>query len=460
MHDKEPKNTQKLGALVLAAGKGSRMHSNKPKVLHTFLGEPLLAHVHHALDSLFGQAVWTLIGHGAEEVKKAFSKRNSWILQEEQRGTGHAVLTALPFIEEAGITRLLIVNGDCPCLTQGLVRDFINSASDAQVALATLELDDIASYGRIVRKEGLLQGIVEAKEYTEEKYGPATNEVNAGMYVCDVPLLREYLPKLGTENAAKEYYLTDIIEKLLHDKILVKAIVCGQEKGLIGVNTPFELAKLEDEEQRKRLLALRQAGVILHGEAFRISPFANIAPGAELYAPCDVLGHSHIENDVLIEAHVIVKNSHIASGACIRSFSHIEGAQVGQECQVGPYARLRPGSIMEEASRVGNFVEMKNSRLGEGAKANHLTYLGDAEIGEGANVGAGTITCNYDGKNKHKTSIGKKAFIGSNSALVAPVCVGDGALIGAGSVIVKDVPAGHLGISRPEQKNVDRAKKE
>jgi len=445
-----------MGALVLAAGKGTRMHSRKPKVLHTFLGEPMLAHVLEAVEAVFGSSVWTLIGYEAAQIQKAFPERDAWLIQQEQRGTGHAVHMALPALKAAGVQRLLIVYGDVPCLDSALVKDFVEAAGDAPLAVATLQLDDAGSYGRIVRHNGVLQGIVEAKDYDEAQHGPVSKEINAGMYLCDMDILLNYIPRLTANNAAGEYYLTDLVRFLVEEGVGVCGVSCGSDRRLLGVNSPFELTCLESDVQAQKVDALRRSGVIMHGEGFRISPFANIEPGAELYAPCDILGKSTIATGVIIHPHVIIINSSIAEDTVIQAFSHLDGAIVETACIVGPYARLRPGTVMESTSHVGNFVEMKKARLGHGSKANHLSYLGDAEIGANTNIGAGTITCNYDGVNKHITRIGEGAFIGSNTSLVAPVNVGDGALIGAGSVITRDVPAKHLGLTRAQQKNSTR----
>ena len=447
-------------ALVLAAGKGTRMHSDKPKVLQTVLGSPMIACVLDALRPIFEGDIWIVVGHGAERVRAAFPEMPC-VLQEQQLGTGHALQCALPALKRAGYTHLLVVNGDTPLLSESVVRDFMAQADGADIAFASIELDCPGSYGRVVREQGQVRAIVEAKDYDPARHGSVSGEVNAGIYYCSLCAVEGLLPRLRNTNNSGEYYITDLIALALEENSTVRGVCCGRDANLMGVNTSAELAHMEELLRTRIVDELLASGVIIHAaQSVRVGPLARVEPGAELSGPCEIYGRSLIRRGASVASHCVVNNSPVESGAEIRSFSYLDEALVGAGALVGPYARLRPGAILEEEAHVGNFVELKKAHLGKGAKANHLTYLGDADIGEGTNIGAGTITCNYDGRHKYKTSIGKHAFIGSNTALVAPVSVGDGAFVGAGSVITKDVPDGSLGISRSRQKNLPRKKPE
>ncbi|MBQ3059814.1 MAG: bifunctional UDP-N-acetylglucosamine diphosphorylase/glucosamine-1-phosphate N-acetyltransferase GlmU [Desulfovibrio sp.] len=446
----------KNAALILAAGKGTRMCSDKPKVLQNLLGEPMLTWVQAALAPVFGEDIWMVVGHRAEMVEAAFPHAR-FVRQTEQLGTGHALLQALPALTEAGCDRVLVVNGDTPLLTEDVVRDFMGRAGQADLAFASITLSDAGAYGRVVRQGGEVHGIVEAKDYDTALHGPVTGEVNAGMYLLSLSLAQTLLPCLSNENRSGEYYITDLVGLAVARGLTVRGIDCGSDESLMGVNAPQELAHMEERLQARTVAALLSSGVMLHAPAqIRISPLSVIEPGAELTGPCEIYGRSFVARGASIASHCVVRDCHIAAGAQIRSFCHLEGAQVGEGALVGPFARLRPGAELAEDAHVGNFVELKKARLGRGAKANHLSYLGDATIGEGANIGAGTITCNYDGKHKYQTAIGPRAFIGSNTALVAPVRVGEGALVGAGSVITRDVPDNEMAVARGRQKNLPR----
>lgn len=446
----------KNAALILAAGKGTRMHSERPKVLQTLLGEPMLAYVREALRPVFGEEIWMVVGHRAAMVEAAFPDARL-VFQSEQLGTGHALMQALPALSEAGCSRLLVVNGDAPLLSETLARDFMAEAAGADVAFATIVPDNPGAYGRVVRKQGRVIGIVEAKDYDAARYGPESGEVNAGMYQLNLAAVESLLPRLSNDNKNGEYYITDLIGLAVAENYTVRGVQCGRDDSLLGVNSPLELSHLEELLRARTAEQLLASGVILHApDLVRVSPLALVEPGAELTGPCEVSGRTEIRRGAFVASHCVLRDSLIGKGAEIRSFSHLEGARVGEGALVGPFARLRPGAVLEADSHVGNFVELKKARLGKGAKANHLSYLGDAQIGAGANIGAGTITCNYDGRHKYQTKIGEKAFIGSNTALVAPVSVGDNALVGAGSVITKDVPEKEMGIARTRQKNLPR----
>lgn len=448
-------------ALILAAGKGTRMRSPRPKVLQELLAEPMLAYVLAALRPLYAEGdsredIWAVVGHGAPEVEAAFPGLAT-LRQEQQLGTGHALATALPTLQEHGATHVLVVNGDVPLLTSDIVRRFLSAAEGAAIAFASLSLEDAGAYGRVVRKGGDVAAIVEAKDFDPALHGPDTGEVNAGLYFLEMEAVSRLLPRIGNDNKSGEYYITDLVALGIEEGLSVRGINCGADESLLGVNSPAELARMEELLRARITGRLLASGVTLHApELVRVGPFAEVQAGAEITGPCEIYGRSRVEGGTRIESHCVLRDSTVKGGAHIRSFSHLERAEAGEGTIVGPFARLRPGAVLEPGSHVGNFVELKNALLGRGAKANHLSYLGDVEIGACANIGAGTITCNYDGVHKHRTVIGAKAFIGSNTALVAPVEVGVGALVGAGSVITKDVPAGEMGIARGRQKNLPR----
>lgn len=450
-----------IGALILAAGKGTRMHSTKPKVLQTLLGEPMLRYVVDALRPIMGEAIWTVIGHQANMVRAAFGADNlRFVEQEQQLGTGHALMQAMPALHAGKCTHVLVVNGDTPLVSTAVIERFLAEGQGADLAFATLVLPEAGAYGRVVRKGNAVHAIVEAKDYDAGLHGPESREVNAGLYCFSMELLEKLLPQVGCANRSGEYYLTDIVALAVQSQCCVKGVECGEEPHLLGVNSPLELAEAEALLRAQVVQAHLAAGVIMHApESIRISPRAVVEPGAEIFGPTEILGQSRIAQGAQVESHCVLHNAVVASAACIHSFSHISDAYVGERASVGPYGRLRPLAHLEADSHVGNFVELKKARLCQGAKANHLSYIGDAVVGAKANIGAGTITCNYDGKNKFMTTIGAGAFIGSNTALVAPVSVGDNALVGAGSVITKNVPANEMGIARAKQANLPLRKR-
>lgn len=448
--------------MVLAAGKGTRMHSDVPKVLRTILAEPMLAYVLSAMAPVCGGGMHVVIGHGAQAVRKAFpDMADRFVTQAEQRGTGHALAAALPVLEAAGYGHVLVVNGDVPLLTPDILTGFLSEAMglDADLAFATIELDDPGAYGRVVRTSGGVR-IVEAKDFDAARHGPATGEINAGLYFMRLPLARDLTPKLGDDNKSGEYYITDLVGLASQAGATVAAIRRGRDAALLGVNSPRELAAAEEQVRRRVVDALYEAGVMVRSpDQVRVGPHVAVDPGAVVCGPCEIYGRSRIGTGARVASHVVVRDSELAPGSEVLSFCHLEGARVGEGCKVGPFARLRPGAVLMREARVGNFVEVKKSVLEEGVKAGHLTYLGDARVEAGTNIGAGTITCNYDGVNKHATVIGENAFIGSNTALVAPVTVGAGALVGAGSVITKDVPDGALAVGRARQTTIERKRR-
>ncbi|MDR1489892.1 MAG: bifunctional UDP-N-acetylglucosamine diphosphorylase/glucosamine-1-phosphate N-acetyltransferase GlmU [Desulfovibrio sp.] len=448
----------RLGAVIFAAGQGTRMYSSTPKVLLTLLEKPMLGYVQDALDPLCPGRVYTLIGFGAAKVRAAFPEREGcFIMQERQLGTGHALLTALNALDasdDGAPEYLLVVNGDTPLLETEILRDFTDKAvgRESDLAFISLSLRETGAFGLVLRRGEEVAGIVEARDFDETRHGPKGNEINAGVYCFRVGAIRSLLPLLSAGNKSGELYITDLVEIALNRGLKVWADKRGEDARLLGVNTPAELSRSEERLRAGIVERHLEAGVLLRNPGMlRIGPEVVLERGADLTGPCEIYGASRIAAGTRIASHCRLLNAVLERDVDVRSFCHVEDARIGARCVVGPYARLRPGAVMEEDAHVGNFVEMKKSRLGAGAKANHLTYLGDAEVGAKANIGAGTITCNYDGKNKHRTRIGEEAFIGSNSSLVAPVNIGAGALVGAGSVISRDVPENKLGLTRAQQ---------
>lgn len=454
-----------IGALVLAGGKGTRMYSKTPKVMIKILEEPMLYYVYNSLKPIFNKNIWTIVGHEAETVKEFFpeeSKRS--VLQEEQLGTGHALRVAWKDILEAKLDYLLVINGDTPQVRSEDLQVFIDKctkAGEVDLAFMTLELDDPKSFGRVVRKNGDIRAIVEAKDYSEELYGPDPREVNAGVYWLKVECIDKLLPQLDNKNKSGEYYITDLVALAVANSQKVLGVSSGEDLSLMGINTPQELVAGEEKIRQDILKIWQNEGVFIRqADSVRIGPRVVLEKGVDITGPCEIYGKSKLAMGTVIKSHTKILDAEIDENVLVRSFSHIEGSTLGAGSSVGPYARIRPGTLLHEKVHVGNFVEIKKSDLKKGAKVSHLSYIGDSEIGDNTNVGAGTITCNYDGKNKHKTIIGKEVFIGSNSSLVAPVTIGDGALVGAGSVITSSVPEGQLALGRQRQINLPRHKPE
>lgn len=449
-----------LGALVLAGGKGTRMHSSTPKVLQKILEEPLLFYVYASLRPLFHENIWTIVGHEAEQVRETFPLEcQKAILQQEQLGTGHALTTAWQQLQDAGVEYLLVVNGDTPQLSTTTLLAFMKACNEANnggsldLGFMTLNLPDPASFGRVVRKNERVTSIVEAKDYNVALHGPEPREVNAGVYWLKMASIDPLLPLLSNNNKSGEYYITDLIGLAVENGLAVEGIPCGTDGRLMGVNSPLELTDAEDAIRDQIIADWQKQGVFIRQkESVRIGPKVALTKGVDLTGPCELYGETCIGTGTCVASHCKIIDCQLGEHVHVLSFSHLQESIVGHEATVGPYARLRPGANLAENAHIGNFVEVKKSTIGKGAKVNHLTYIGDADIGEKVNIGAGTITCNYDGTNKHKTTIAKNAFIGSNTALVAPVTVGEGALVGAGSVITHDVPDGHLGIERSKQR--------
>ncbi len=446
-------------AVILAAGKGTRMHSDKPKVLQTLLGETMLRSVATAAQTVCAQ-VLTVVGHGHDLVRKAHPDlAEGFVLQAEQMGTGHALQTAWERVRQSGASHCLVLNGDTPLVPPEALEDLLDAVREgSDVAFLSAVLPSSGAFGRVVRGPGGdVLSIVEAKDYDPATHGPDTGEVNTGLFCLRVAPVDNILFDLSSANKSGEFYITDLVGLAVASGLRVHAQRREGAHELMGINSPLELAHAEEHMRAGIVLAHMAAGVLIHQHhGVVIGPRVSLEPGAELTGPCRILGASHIERGASVGAFTQIVDSRVSAGAEVREHCHLENATLAADVIAGPYARLRPGAVLHQGARVGNFVEMKKAVLGPGAKASHLTYLGDCEVGAGANIGAGTITCNYDGVNKHTTQIGAGAFIGSNTALVAPVTVGEKALVGAGSVITKDVPEGGLAIARSKQTNLER----
>ena len=435
--------------IILAAGKGTRMRSLLPKVLQPLAGRPLLGHVIETAKKLDAKNIITIYGHGGDLVQKAFAHENvQWVEQTEQLGTGHAVKVTLPVLPKNGIS--LILSGDVPCITQETLEKLLNVSRETGIGLVTLTLPDATGYGRIVRENGKIQAIVEHKDASSEQH--KIKEINTGIYCVSNAKLHEWLPRLSNNNAQGEYYLTDIVAMAIADGLEVSSVEPLMPFEVEGVNDRLQLAALEREYQADQAKKLMQQGVHLIDPA-RFDLRGSLKVGQDVCIDINVIieGDCELGNNVEIGAGCIIKNTKIASGTKVQPYSVFDNAVVGEDAQIGPFARLRPGAKLANEVHIGNFVEVKNSSIGLGSKANHFTYLGDAEVGAGSNIGAGTITCNYDGANKFKTIIGDNAFIGSNSSLVAPIHIGNGATVGAGSTITRDVEENSLAVERSKQ---------
>ena len=451
-----------LGYVILAAGKGTRMHSELPKVLQQVLGKSLLGYVFDALNHVSQSRMWTVVGFRACDVERTFPQRlEQFVRQEEQIGTGHALMCAWDRIMAAGVSHVCVLNGDTPHVPVEAISNLAEAcaANHAAMGMLTLRLDNPFGYGRIIRSaDGCVEGVVEEKDFNAADHGGEVHEVNSGVYVFDVGRCASLLELMDRNNAQREYYLTQMVSLCAAHKQSVVGLPFGSSDLLRGINSPGELVRFEESLRTKIVNDLLDAGVILRNRhSIVIGPDVTVGSGAEIVGPCEIYGQSRIERGAVIASHCWIKDSIL--GPCqVKSFSHIEGSHIRAGASVGPYARIRPGSDIGEGARVGNFVEVKKSVLHTGAKAGHLSYLGDSDIGPGVNIGAGTITCNYDGVRKHRTEILENAFIGSNTALVAPVTVGAGALVAAGSVVTKNVPDGALCVARSRQTNLDRKK--
>lgn len=445
-----------LNIVILAAGMGKRMQSDLPKVLHPIAGKSMLAHVLDSARELEPEKVVVVVGHGAERVQKTFAQAElAFALQQPQHGTGHAVQQAVPELvggdKEDDAT--LVLYGDVPLVQADTLRRLLEARGQG-VAVLTETLADSTGYGRIIRGEdGSVQRIVEHKDASEAER--AVKEVNTGILVAPTARLKDWLTRITNDNAQGEYYLTDIIALAVADGVSVQAAQPAAGWETLGVNSRIQQAELERLWQAEQARRLLEKGVTLADPA-RFDLRGTLECGRDVFIDvgCVFEGKVVLQDGVRVGPHSVLRDVTIGTGTQIEAFSHLQQAQVGEEARIGPYARLRPGAVLANHTHVGNFVEIKNTQLGEGSKANHLAYIGDADVGQRVNIGAGTITCNYDGVNKFRTVIGDDAFIGSDTQLVAPVTVGRGATIGAGTTLVRNAPDDQLTLSRSEQRSV------
>lgn len=437
-----------LHIVVLAAGKGKRMQSRLPKVLQPLAGKPMLGHVLDAANQLAPAAIHVVYGHGGEQVQASFAGQSlQWVHQAEQRGTGHAVAQALPSVPEQA--RLLVLYGDTPLVDPASLKALLQQARDS-LAVLTVELAEPSGYGRIQRENGRFIAIVEQADANASQR--AIKEVNTGIMAGPAALFKRFLAEGNQNNAQGEWYLTDIVAAAVASGQQVETASSSDADSLRGANDRAQLADLERLYQARLAGKLLEAGVSMADPA-RFDLRGQLACGQDVWIDANVVveGNCQLGDGCQIGPFVRLKNVDLAAGTVVESHSSLEGVRTKGACQIGPFARLRPGTELAEGARIGNFVETKNARLGEHSKANHLSYIGDAEVGTGVNIGAGTITCNYDGANKHRTVIGDGAFIGSGSQLVAPVTIGHGATVGAGTTLTRNAPEGELTVARSRQ---------
>jgi bifunctional UDP-N-acetylglucosamine pyrophosphorylase/glucosamine-1-phosphate N-acetyltransferase len=444
-----------LSVIILAAGQGKRMKSDLPKVLQPLAGRALLAHVIEAAKKLSPTAIHVVYGHGGEQVRAAFAHENiQWALQAEQKGTGHAVMQAMPTVSAAD--QVLVLYGDVPLIEPATLR-LLRDASDEQtLSLLSVRLPDPTGYGRVLRDNaGSVYRIVEQKDATRKEL--SVNEVNTGLVCAPAAALNTWLSALSNDNAQGEYYLTDIVAMAVRQGFKVSAVAAPTIPEVLGINDKRQLAEVEAHYRQARASALMDAGVTLI-DPTRLDVRGEVQVGRDVIIEPNVTlsGNVVLGHRVQIGAGCLLTNVTVGDDTIIHPYCVLQDAAVGSQCVIGPYARLRPGTELAQAAHVGNFVELKNTRLGEGSKANHLTYLGDAVVGARVNVGAGTITCNYDGVNKWRTVIEDGAFIGSGSMLVAPVSVGKGATIGAGTTLTRSAPPSALTLERAKQQTLPR----
>ena len=447
-----------LDIVILAAGKGTRMNSNRPKVLHRIGGDSMLGHVLSAASQLQAAKTHIVVGYGADAIRENFADREDlqWALQEQQLGTGHAVMQAMLGVDVSDRDKkVLVLYGDVPLTNFDTLSKLVQQSETNTLSILTLVTDRPTGLGRIVRDDaGKILAIVEEKDASEEQ--KQIKEINTGIMVIPAAKLNSWLDALGNDNAQGEYYLTDVVAMAAADAdCALAAMVINDENEVQGVNDKAQLATLERHYQMNKADQLLEAGVLLRDPS-RIDIRGELITGSDVEIDINALfeGKVTLGNGVKVGANVCIKDSTIADNVNILPGSIIEGADIGERASVGPYARIRPGTVLKEDTKIGNFVETKNAIIGKGSKASHLAYIGDAEIGENVNIGAGTIFCNYDGVNKHKTLIGNNVFIGSNSVLVAPVKLADNTFVAAGSSVNSDVPADTLAVGRAKQRNI------
>ncbi|MCW8901314.1 MAG: bifunctional UDP-N-acetylglucosamine diphosphorylase/glucosamine-1-phosphate N-acetyltransferase GlmU [Gammaproteobacteria bacterium] len=445
-------NQSHINVVILAAGQGTRMKSDKPKVLHELAGAPLVQHVINTSKELKPKYINVVYGHGGEQVQEIINDADiTWILQKEQLGTGHAVAQVSDYLNDEEL--VLILYGDVPLIHIDTLADLLNQAADG-IALLTVHLDNPQGYGRIVRdKSGKVKNITEEKDATDDV--KKIHEVNTGILAVKANLLKNWLSQLNNNNAQEEYYLTDVIAMAVKDNFTVHTTQPDNEFEVMGVNNRIQLSELERYYQKEQANRIMAAGITLADPA-RIDIRGKLTHGKDIFIDINTVieGNVSIGNNVSIGANCVIKDSKIADDVTVLPMSILDNASVGKGSKVGPFARLRPGAVLSDNTHIGNFVEIKKSFIGVGSKINHLTYVGDSLVGKNVNVGAGTITCNYDGANKHQTIIEDNVFIGSATQLVAPVKIGKNATIGAGSTITTDVNEGELAITRVKQKSI------
>ncbi len=442
-----------LHIVILAAGEGTRMKSGRPKMLQTVGGRPMLSHLLDTAASLEPEAVHVVVGSGADEVMAACPDYAvTWVHQDERRGTGHAVMQAMPGIPDG--SAVLVLLGDHPLIPASLLEKMI-AETEPPLAMLTMELDDPTGYGRILRDPGgNIIGVIEHHDAAPEQH--EIREVNTGIIMADAARLRAWLDRLDCDNAKQEYYLPDIFSMARSESGEVQAVMAPDYRDLQGANDRVQLAALEKRFQQRMARQLLESGVQLV-DPDRLVVRGGVSAGSDVCIDINVIlqGDNRLGDGVTVGAGCVLKDCELAAGTVVHPYSVLEGVVTTGACDIGPFARLRPGTVLAAGCRVGNFVETKNARLDEGSKASHLSYLGDCVVGRNVNIGAGTITCNYDGAFKHQTVIEDDVFIGSDTQLVAPVTVGRGATIGAGSTVTKNAPAGALTVSRARQTSID-----
>ncbi len=448
---KNPIADRLLNIVILAAGQGKRMQSALPKVLHPLAGKPLLTHVIHAVQQLNPAKINVVYGHGGAQVRTALADLPvQWIEQKEQLGTGHALLRAMPFIENNA--RVLVLFGDVPLISLNTLQKLLVAASADEIAVLTAQLPNPAGLGRIIRNAAnQLVAIVEDKDATAEQ--KEIKEINTGILIASADNLKRWLPMLNNHNTQVEYYYPEIIPMAVAENITINTVSVAEPEEGQGINDRLQLAQLERYYQREQAKKLMLAGVtLLDPERFDLRGAAQIASDVTIDINVILEGEITIGAHALIGANTFLRNVKIGANVIIKANSFIEDAVIEDHCEVGPFARIRPGTLLRKGAQVGNFAEIKNSDIGADTKVHHVSYIGDTTLGKKVNIGAGTITCNYDGANKHKTIIGDNAFIGSNTALIAPVTIGENATVGAGSAIKRNVPDNALALTRGEQR--------
>ena len=441
-----------LSIIILAAGEGTRMRSALPKVLQSLAEKPLLGHVVDCARQLEASDICVVYGFAGAAVRAAFADQGlRWALQSEQLGTGHAVMQAMP--DTPDDNRVLILFGDVPLLESATLRRLLASCENDDSAVLTVTMDKPFGYGRIIRENGRVVRNVEEKDATEAER--IISEINTGVLSCPADKLKAWLGRLNNNNKQGEYYLTDVIGLAVEDGTTVHGVKAESQEEVMGINDKKQLAEAERALQMKRVTTLMEAGVGFADPA-RVDIRGTLKCGKDVFIDVNAIfeGDVVLGDNVTIESNNLIRDSRLGSGTLVHSNCHMEGASMGSDCEIGPFARLRPGAELANKVKVGNFVEIKKSTVADGSKVNHLTYIGDTDIGKGVNVGAGTITCNYDGANKHRTQIGDGAFIGSGVELIAPVKVGKGATIGAGATLTRDAPENELTIERSKQKTI------